>query len=132
MHTRYKTVDDFRSYSYPTIGVDIINPPELLPMDTTVMVDISVFNKTDREIDFTAGKRAVMLFYHVYKRNDIVRAEPALDQMPITRLAPGEAVRLKARLQTPQQAGEYRYRFTFHVIGLVDGRNDNFHDLIVE
>ena len=130
-HTFYKIVDDYRSYSYPRVWVEIDDPPAALPPDTTVLLHIRISNRTDHEIDFTAGSRPVDLYFHVYDRNEPVLFDCALEQLPFDRLRPRETVETIALLATPTSPGAYRYRFTFHVRGLHNGRNGHFHELRV-
>jgi hypothetical protein len=128
--TKYKIVEDFRSYS--RVRIKIEDPPHQLPADTTVEVSIQITNPTANKVDFAASSRPVELHYHVYQKNIRELSGKAIPQLPKTSLMPGETIHAKVQLQTPETPGSYRYRFAFHVVGLHNGRNANFYDLLVD
>jgi hypothetical protein len=128
---KYRFVDDFRSFNRVKVKT-LIDADLQLPPDTIVQLPIRIFNPTKETVDFNAGTRPVELRYQVYLFEEVVLHDMAVDTLPVSTLAPGESIETTARLKTPAEAGsKYRFRFTFHVKGLHNGRNSNFYELTV-
>ena len=127
---RYMVVDNFRSYN--RVRIRVLDAPENLPMDTLIELRIELHNPIEETIHFMEGERKVNLNYLVFKKDNVFLRGKALSELPFDHLKGGETQRWDVVLQSPDQPGEYRYRYGFEIEGLFVGRNGNFNPLEVE
>lgn len=124
----FRRVDDFRSYN--RVWCQLLDPERAFPADTTLVLPVRISNPTRSPISWdTSGARAVR-FEYLFILDDVIRQEGlALEEWPVTRLEPGQAVETTIRVRTPAAPGTYRFRMAWQVEGLLRGKNSGFYPM---
>ena len=115
-------------HSFNRVRIEVKEPEYVFPADTLIKLPVRLSNPTSQTIRFTSSD--LRLKWFVFQHKKYINSGTALDQIPVQQLTPGESIEMELPLRTPNDPGNYRFRFCIEW-SRYPGRNGSFTRLIV-
>ncbi len=127
---KYTIIENFRFYHRAKISVE--NFPETFSPGASLTTTLSLFNPTEKTIEFLPNKeKELKLKFAIFDNKKFIKDGRAVEKFSIEKLEPGEIKKLEVQFSAPEKAGDYRFRFCINN-GYINERNMNFIKFKVE